>query len=439
MGLKPGEIELLFVGEDTSNFKAIIEMLSQDEHTKFNIEQKTSLKEAREILDSKDCKYDVILLDVILPNSEGIDTYETIRDLCENIPIVIISGFEDIACQCVKRGAQDYILKCDLNAGLIARSLKYAIERKKLETKKLLIENQFKDVMEHTPLGILLYELQGNDLIFVGHNPAANKILGYDNSQNMGKTIEEAYPPLAETEIPDRYRQVVRYGISWEAERVDYDDGMIAGSFRVHAYKVGENRMAASFEDITEKIKIQEVLQETKERYRELVEVTRAAIYEIDIINNKFLYVNDVLCDITGWTKEEFMEMRPTDILTKRSLDHFLSRMDALKSGEFIEPTFEYEVKIKDGSVRWTLITAKFKENEKGIVTSANVVAIDITNQKLAELEAKRKEEIIFGELETRIKSWKDEIAQTSLEQQDRIKSVGANIQSITNGAEVIQ
>ena len=181
MGLKPGEIELLFIGEETSNFQAIIEMLSQDEHTNFVIDHKTSLKEAIKVLDVKDCKYDVILLDLVLPNSEGIETYETVRDLCDNIPIVIISGFEDIACKCVRRGAQDYILKCDLNAGLIARSLKYAIERKKLEIKKLLLENQFKDVMEHTPLGILLYELRGDDLIFVGHNPAADEILCENN------------------------------------------------------------------------------------------------------------------------------------------------------------------------------------------------------------------------------------------------------------------
>jgi len=373
----------------------------------------------------------------MLPNSAGIDTYESIRNVCQDVPIVIISGFEDIACQCVKRGAQDYILKPDLTPGLIARSLKYAIERKKLEQQKLNAENRFKNVMLNTPLGVHMYELSDGDLYFTGYNTAADTILNIDHSTLVGMKIENAFPNIKD--IKNKYIQIIETGETWKDRKIDYEDNQIKGSFRVYAFRTNDNQMATTFEDVTVKAKMEEDLKRSQEKYKELVEVTRAAIYEVDLIQDKFIYVNDVLCELTGWSKEEFMELKPTDLLTPKSLDQFARRMQALENGEFIEPSFEYEVVVKDGSTKWTLITVKFKENEDGVVTSANVVAIDITKQKLAEDLAKQKEKSIFNELENRIHDWKEEMIQTSLDQEDRIRIVSTNIQSITNGVEVIQ
>ena len=119
-------------------------------------------------------------------------------------------------------------------------------------------------------------------------------------------------------------------------------------------------------------------------------------------------------------------------------MERFLNRLKALGEGQFIDPTQEYEVILKDGSTKWTLITAKFKENNDGIVSTANVVAIDITDKKLAELEAKKKEETIFSQLEERLHLWREEIVQNGIEQKDRIEAVSSNLQSITTGSEVI-
>ena len=437
MGFQSREISLLFIEDDPSSVNLMMEMLSKDAHTSFKFEHKGTLKDSLKVLEDDDCNYDVILLDLMLPNSAGIDTYESIRNVCQDVPIVIIPGFEDIACQCVKRGAQDYILKPDLTPGLIARSLKYAIERKKLEQQKLNAENRFKNVMLNTPLGVHMYELSDGDLYFTGYNTAADTILNIDHSTLVGMKIENAFPNIKD--IKNKYIQIIETGETWKDRKIDYEDNQIKGSFRVYAFRTNDNQMATTFEDVTVKAKMEEDLKRSQEKYKELVEVTRAAIYEVDLIQDKFIYVNDVLCELTGWSKEEFMELKPTDLLTPKSLDQFARRMQALENGEFIEPSFEYEVVVKDGSTKWTLITVKFKENEDGVVTSANVVAIDISRQKLAEDLAKQKEKSIFNELENRIHDWKEEMIQTSLDQEDRIRIVSTNIQSITNGVEVIQ
>ena len=85
----------------------------------------------------------------------------------------------------------------------------------------------------------------------------------------------------------------------------------------------------------------------------------------------------------------------------------------------------------------WALVTAKFKEDETGMVVGARVIAIDITSAKLAKKEAKHKEELIFNQLEDRIHQWRNEIITTNISSQDTIKNVSMNIQQLTK-AEVL-
>ena len=111
-----------------------------------------------------------------------------------------------------------------------------------------------KSFFQNSPMGIHMYELDGkNQLIFCGSNPAADTILGVDNSQFMGKTIEEAFPAFAETEVPERYHRVAAFGESWKTEQIDYRDDIISGVFEVYAFRTKPNTMVALFLDITER------------------------------------------------------------------------------------------------------------------------------------------------------------------------------------------
>jgi len=68
-------------------------------------------------------------------------------------------------------------------------------------------------IFESLPTGIHMYLLEPDGrLVFIGANTAADRILGVDNSIFIGKTIEEAFPPLKGTEVPQRYREVAGFG-----------------------------------------------------------------------------------------------------------------------------------------------------------------------------------------------------------------------------------
>jgi len=79
-------------------------------------------------------KFDLMLLDLGLPDSSGLETYEKVSKVASNIPVVVLTGLDDeeIAVGAVKKGAQDYLIKGEVDNRTILRSLEYAIERSKL-------------------------------------------------------------------------------------------------------------------------------------------------------------------------------------------------------------------------------------------------------------------------------------------------------------------
>ena len=76
----------------------------------------------------------LILLDLNLPDSTGKKTFDTIMEYAEQIPVVLVSGQQNVelSLSLIKEGAQDYIVKNDLNSSMLTRTIEFAIERKKL-------------------------------------------------------------------------------------------------------------------------------------------------------------------------------------------------------------------------------------------------------------------------------------------------------------------
>lgn len=125
-------------------------------------------------------------------------------------------------------------------------------ERKQAEEVIQESESRYRSIVESSPLGMHVYELQApNRLVFVGANPAADKILGVDNSNFIDKTIEDAFPALAGTDVPKHYIEAATKGTPWQTEQIDYDSEGIRGAFEVIAFQIAPNKMVAMFQDIT--------------------------------------------------------------------------------------------------------------------------------------------------------------------------------------------
>ncbi|MBN1756583.1 response regulator transcription factor [bacterium] len=126
-------IRVFMIEDNTGDIRLIKEMLSEAKVAKFKLTSSKTLEEGLDQIESGGM--DVLILDLGLPTSDGLNTLHSVKELDPDLPIVVLTGNkdEDTAIKAVREGAQDYLLKGEVDSRVLVRSLRYAIERKKLE------------------------------------------------------------------------------------------------------------------------------------------------------------------------------------------------------------------------------------------------------------------------------------------------------------------
>ncbi|MBI5534822.1 MAG: PAS domain S-box protein [Deltaproteobacteria bacterium] len=157
-------------------------------------------------------------------------------------------------------------------------SLIFAVARDVTDERKAAaeaqrLERRWQSVVDQSPFGMHLYELGDDDeLVFVGANAAADRILGVPFKEFVGKTLEEAFPQLQATEIPRRYREAARDGTPWSSMQVDYVRGTLQRAFEVHAFQCSPGSMVAAFVDIGERMRAEDTIRRTNEDLKLLID-----------------------------------------------------------------------------------------------------------------------------------------------------------------------
>jgi PAS domain S-box-containing protein len=135
--------------------------------------------------------FDVVLLDLQLPDSSGLSTFLQVQMLVPLLPIVVMTGMADetLAVRAMQAGAQDYIIKGQLFANdLLLRSIRYAIERKRVAAALEKSERELRSLTENAPDIIVRFDRQ---LRHVFINQAIEPATGLPPEAFIGKTIRE--------------------------------------------------------------------------------------------------------------------------------------------------------------------------------------------------------------------------------------------------------
>jgi len=124
-----------------------------------------SLKQALEALRTAVEEVDVVLLDLSLPDSQGLETYRAVHAQCPAVPILVLSGLNDesIALKAVNEGAQDFLRKSRVDGELLPRAIRYAMERNRLleQVRQLAIVDELTGLMNRRGF-MMLAEHQRN-------------------------------------------------------------------------------------------------------------------------------------------------------------------------------------------------------------------------------------------------------------------------------------
>ncbi len=216
-------------------------------------------------------RFDIVLLDLGLPDSAGIDTARALRARFPAVPIVVLTGLEDeeTGLKALRLDVQDYLMKGQINGDLLVHSIRYAIERKRIIDALRESEERFRAFFESLSLGAALADAESGRLVQV--NEGFCNISGYDRREAAGMSFDD----LTHPEDRPRHRRLfeemmlgMTSGYSLEKRLLRKDGGIIRVRTVVTVIRNPGGRpvrVAAIIEDITERSRAERQLRRGKE------------------------------------------------------------------------------------------------------------------------------------------------------------------------------
>ena len=203
-------IRVLLVEDNPADARLLREVLRDVSSRQFDLIHVERLSEALQRLDQE--RFDVILLDLSLPDTQGLDTLVRMRARASNRPIVVLTGLDDetMALSALQNGAQDYLVKGQIDAPKLERSVRYAIERQRAE--ETIQHHAYYDSLTDLPNRTLLYDrLQQAILTAQRENkPVALLMMDLDRFKDINETFGHQFGDLLLRQIGLRLRETLR-------------------------------------------------------------------------------------------------------------------------------------------------------------------------------------------------------------------------------------
>ncbi len=255
-------IAVLLVEDHSTDALLVREELEESTAARFVVTHVEQLRDALAKL--KSAVFDVVLSDLGLPDSEGIETFRALRGATGNLPLIILSGRDDesLAMAAVQAGAQDYLVKGSGPDCGLARAIRYAIERSRAQAALQESDARFHQVVENMHEALWMLELETQRIVYV--SPRYAEIWGRSDAslrESPQAWLENVHP-----EDRDRVRQglatMVQGKGQTETYRIVRPDGAVRWiRHRTFAARDGEGRvrrLIAMAEDTTEQKKLEE-------------------------------------------------------------------------------------------------------------------------------------------------------------------------------------
>lgn len=193
MAITNKELAVLVI-EDNAGDAVLVTDLLEEGISQPIIHNATTFTQAKESLINGFC-YDVILLDLTLPDNSGEQLVHDIILLAANTPVIVLTGYSsrDFGVKTLSLGVSDYLLKDDLSLDQLIKSITYSIERKRVNVKLKDSEEKYKSLFSLSPMPMWVFDV--NTFEFLNVNDAAIRQYGYSREEFLHMTIKDIRPP----------------------------------------------------------------------------------------------------------------------------------------------------------------------------------------------------------------------------------------------------
>ncbi|WP_051227857.1 PAS domain S-box protein [Gillisia sp. JM1] len=327
-----GEVLNILVIEDHIGDYILIEDYLGEEHLQINLTRATTFQEAKGKLVNTH-NYKVILLDLSLPDVENNETLvKNMVSLSRNIPIIVLTGFsnKEFGVKTLSLGISDYLLKDELSAPQLAKSIYYSIERKNIDFKLNESERKYKALFDFSPYP--MWVLDKHTLDFLKVNDAAIKLYGYSANEFLSMNVRDLWVAVIREEIQRTWKENYHEKFNTSLKHLKKDGSIIYVEILSNPIDFdGREARVTQIKDITGQMEAEQALKASEKRFKALVQDASDLIMIMDF-SGALSYVSP--------SSSQMMGISDSDMI-KNNFFHYIHKDD-------VESVKEYLLKLKD-------------------------------------------------------------------------------------------
>ena len=287
-GEKTRTLQALYIEDDPDDRFLMGEALADSEGTPVEMAYAEDLTTGLAYLEANQPQ--VILLDLNLPESRGLETLTRLRAQAPETPVVVLSGLGDeaTATEALKLGAQDYLVKAEIAGASLRRVLKYALERHKLTGALQASERRSKEIVEHNVDGVLIIDQEG---VICFLNPAAEHLFGQSAPDLIGQPF--GFPVNLDESVEIEVRQN-------DGGIVDVEMGVAPIEWQ------GQLAYLASLRDITIRKQLEQAVIKERDFAESLIATAQAIVLVLDL-EGRIVSFNPFMEGLSGYQLEEMV------------------------------------------------------------------------------------------------------------------------------------
>lgn len=383
------KLRVLLVEDNPGDARLMREYLADPAGVSFALEHVTSLADGLDRLGHGNI--DLVLLDLSLPDSPMPETFRRAHAAAPAVPIIVMSGLDDekFAIQTVQEGAQDYLVKADVDTRLLVHAMRYAIERKRAEEALAQERDLLHTLMDNLPDRIYFKDAQSR-FTRISKAVAEQFRLGHPR-EALGRTDRDYFSAEhAEAALRDE-EAIMASGqaILGKIEREVLPDGNVTWALTSKLpLRNRQGRIIGNFgisRDITVIKKIEEQLEGERNLLRSLIDNLPDYIYVKDT-EGRYLLDNIAHRRWLGADAEkDVIGKRVSDFFAPDLVDAFTRDDERVLRSGLAQVNREEVVLDRLGNRRWHATTKVPLRNRDGSVRGLVGISRDVTERKLSE------------------------------------------------------